>query len=204
MAKCFHRVTVTPASGSSPPNLVIAARRAQATDDEFRALVADAETAYRATDAPFYLVFDLLRLELVPLHQAHAWMELFERVRPITERLLLCTSLCLASPILRGGVELFLALYHPVKPLHVFGDFSECTAHLDLERCPAPSAVTREGEQLDQARTRTTERRGVETGPCSCPVSSIGVESRFSTSEQESKYDCIIDKYMQKWNERGY
>ena len=101
---------------------------ARASDEEFDALLRDAEAIYANMDEEFYLVFDLCDMGLLPLHQAMKWMELFDRVKHVTETHLICTSVCLSDPLVKGAVDIFLGLYNPTRPLYTFPTLSECEA----------------------------------------------------------------------------
>lgn len=106
--------------------LVVTVLKEKATDEEFDALIDASESAYVQMPDKFCLVLDLSVMELLPLSHCIKWMELFERVKPVTEARLVCTCVCFQNPIMHSAVTLFLRMYHPIRPFYVCHDRSEC------------------------------------------------------------------------------
>lgn len=102
------------------------AERARTSDEAFLRFMDEAEREYRRMPKDFVLIFDLSDYGGVSVHQAMLWMQLFERVRSVTETNLVCTCVCAPSPIVLAGVRLFTTLYSAVKPFHVFEDRVAC------------------------------------------------------------------------------
>lgn len=100
--------------------LEVTALPGDSSDADFDRLVAECETAYADMPADFVLLFDLTDLQRLKPAYAQAWMRMFERVKPITKARLLCTCVVLTNPIVLMGANLFLSMYNPVKPFHMF------------------------------------------------------------------------------------
>ena len=96
------------------------------TDKEYSDFVLAAEREYLAMDSEFVLVFNLSNFSGVSVQQAAAWMELFERVRPVTETKLICTCVFSTSSVVLAGARLFTMLHSPIKPFHVYDNEEEC------------------------------------------------------------------------------
>lgn len=109
-----------------PQILRITVINERASDGEFSRLIESAEEAYRSRGHPFVLLLDLTRMNQIPLPQAMAWIDLFHRVMPITRERLICTCLCFRDDLVRAAVQLFLALYNPVKPFFIHATVEEC------------------------------------------------------------------------------
>lgn len=86
----------------------------------------EAEREYSTMDTEFVLVFNLTNFSGLSIQQAAAWMELFERVRPVTESKLICTCVCSSSSVVLAGARLFTRLHSTVKPFHVYEREEEC------------------------------------------------------------------------------
>ena len=120
----------TPAFASverpQPNILCITVHAPSPTDEQFAALVDDARRLYVAMPVGFVLVFDLSLMGMVDPRHARAWMALFEEMLPVTRARLLCTLVVITNPLVRLGVDLFLALYDPIRPLRVFDGRAAC------------------------------------------------------------------------------
>ena len=96
------------------------------SDDTFASFVDRAESAYTMKDEDFVLVFRIENFSGVSKRQAVQWMQLFDRVRPITEARLIGTCVSSPSPVVRTGARMFTLLHSPIKPFHVFDDYATC------------------------------------------------------------------------------
>jgi hypothetical protein len=106
--------------------LCITVQAPTATDAQFAALARAARLAYERMRPDFELVLDLTRLGVLAPHHAQAWMQLFDEVRPITRERLRCTHIVIANAAVRLGLDLFLGLYDPIRPVHVHPDRASC------------------------------------------------------------------------------
>lgn len=106
--------------------LVLTVLQSTCTDDEFEECMALTRAAYLNMPQGFVMVFDLRKMSLLSAQQVTKWMELFNSVRDVTERNLLCTCVVHDSVLLQTAVNLFLMVYDPIKPFHVFTTRDEC------------------------------------------------------------------------------
>ena len=111
------------------------------TEREYVDFMVEAEQEYMKMDTEFVLVFNL-NFSGVNIQQAAAWMELFERVRPVSASKLICTCVCSSSSVVLAGARLFTRLHSAVKPFHVYESEEECMseAQRKFEHHVAPFA----------------------------------------------------------------
>ena len=102
-------------------------RKSVESDASFAAFMTEAERVYVGMEASFVLIF---RLDFggVSVRQAARWMQLFERVRPVTEAKLICTCVCCSSPVVEAWARMFTTVYSSIKPFHVCKDYETCLA----------------------------------------------------------------------------
>jgi hypothetical protein len=96
------------------------------TEQDYSDFMLLAEREYLAMNTEFVLVFNLVNFSGVSTQQAAAWMELFERLRSVTERKLICTCVISTSNVVLAGARLFRTLHSPIKPFHVYESEAEC------------------------------------------------------------------------------
>lgn len=101
--------------------------------EEFSSLVSECERLYSTLKQPFLLVFDLREMGLIGPVEVIQWMAMFVRVMPITKKYLHSTFLCVNNS-LDEAIRMFLALYNPVKPFHVYHDISDFEAAVNISR----------------------------------------------------------------------
>ena len=113
--------------------LVLTVLKPSCTDDEFEECMELTRAAYLAMPAGFVMVFDLCEMSLLSPRRYKQWLALFNSVRDVTERNLICTCVTYENALLQVAINVFLRLYDPVKPFHVFCSREECLAH--ARRC---------------------------------------------------------------------
>ena len=122
--------------------LKLTAQKPAASNEEFAAFIERAETAYCEMPPNFVLLFDLCKMRALPLAQIRAWLDLFRRVAPVTRARLLCTCVAVQDPVVLTGMKIFMTVYNPIKPLHIFSSRQEALACAvsELESVDASSA----------------------------------------------------------------
>lgn len=91
----------------------------QPENNEFDEFVAKSEKLYMTMNKPFILALNLHKMGILGPSEVIKWMAMFFRVIVITEKYLSYTIVHL-NKSLKDSVTLFLNLYNPVKPFHVF------------------------------------------------------------------------------------
>ena len=122
--------------------LRIQVQKANPEGDEFATLIDRCERAYMSMKSSFVLAMDMSIMNNINIFDALQWMAMFFRVLPMTEKLLICTCLCLNEK-LDNGVNEFLKLYNPIKPFYAYHDKDEFEAKIlkKMSKLPAMSKI---------------------------------------------------------------
>ena len=112
--------------------LYVTVLRHSASDREFCELIECAEREYNAMAKGFVLVIDMMCMGGLPLHQAGMWMEMFQRVAPVTKERLVQTNVCFSNDLIKFAVDAFLLMYSPIKPFYTYPTREECVGEAKL------------------------------------------------------------------------
>ena len=104
----------------TPDVLTLRVKQARPTWDEWRELQAAVRSIYQKADAKkmrLCLLFDLLEMGILNPMMLAEWKDLFEDLKPQTERIVICSAMVL-PPLIREAVSLFLSSYSSVRKIY--------------------------------------------------------------------------------------
>ena len=133
----FARLSMEKRKGKTVLHII--ALRPRPSWEEWRTLQKAVRQFYAKADAKadgenkkLCLVFDLRELGMLPIPMFQEWREMFDELRPITERIIHCSAMVL-SPFIRDALLLFLQSYKSVSKIYISADVEEaiqmCVSH---------------------------------------------------------------------------
>ena len=126
-------------------HLCIRVRQPACADNDFYDFADHVAETYVTMPHGFVLSIDMMAMERLPLNQALKWMTMFHKVADVTRERLVATCICFDDPLIKISTDLFLTLYNPIKPLHVFDSADACKLKVEqlLERLTNRDAQTK-------------------------------------------------------------
>ena len=104
------------------------ALRAHPTWEEFREAQQAIRVLFQKADAKkmrICQVYDLREMGMLTPAMIQEWIQLFEELRSITERIVVCTVLVFDAPAIREALNVFLTNYKRARPVHVCASMDE-------------------------------------------------------------------------------
>ena len=116
------------AGPTTPPTMDLVVKKPKPTWDELTELMEAIRVFYAKADEQkrqVCLLFDIRELSLLPPAMIVDFTKLFQGLRAVTERIVLCSAVVIHNPHTRAALDALLALYTTAKPLFVCSSVDE-------------------------------------------------------------------------------